>query len=38
MNGIKEFIDYVKGLPNFKTAIDATSNAGITISYKMAEN
>ena len=38
MNGIKEFIDYAKGLPNFKTAIDTTSNAGITISYKMAED
>ncbi len=34
--GIKEFIDYVKGLPNFKTTIDTTSSAGISISYKIA--
>jgi caffeoyl-CoA O-methyltransferase len=38
MNGIKEFLDYVKGLPNFKTTIDTTSNSGISISCKMAEN
>lgn len=35
--GIREFIDYVKGLPNFKTTIDTTSRAGISISYKKAE-
>ncbi|MDJ0831405.1 MAG: class I SAM-dependent methyltransferase [Desulfobacterales bacterium] len=35
--GIGEFIDYVKGLPNFKTTIDTTSSAGISISYKIAE-
>lgn len=35
--GIKEFIDYVKDLPNFKTTIDTTSSAGISISYKIAE-
>jgi len=35
--GIKEFIDSVKGLPNFKTTIDTTSRAGISISYKIAE-
>ncbi len=35
--GIREFIDYVKGLPNFKTTIDTTSSAGISISYKIAE-
>ena len=38
MKGIKEFIDYVKGLPNFKTTIDKTSRSGISISYKMAED
>ena len=38
MRGIKEFIDYVTGLPNFKTTIDKTSRSGISISYKMAEN
>ena len=35
--GIKEFIDSVKGSPNFKTTIDTTSRAGISISYKIAE-
>ena len=35
--GIREFLDYVKGLPNFKTTIDTTSRAGISISYKIAE-
>ena len=38
MEGIKEFIDYVKGLPNFKTTIDTTSRSGISISYKIAED
>ena len=33
---IREFLDYVKGLPNFKTTIDTTSGAGISISYKIA--
>lgn len=35
MKGIKEFLDYVKGLPNFKTTIDTTSRSGISISYKI---
>jgi predicted O-methyltransferase YrrM len=35
MSGIKEFLDYVSGLPNFRTTIDTTSGAGISISYKM---
>jgi len=35
--GIREFIDHVKSLPNFKTTIDTTSRAGISISYKIAE-
>ena len=38
MKGIKEFLDYVKGLPNFKTNIDTTSSSGISISYKIAED
>ena len=38
MEGISEFIDYITGLPNFKTTIDKTSGAGISISYKMAQN
>ena len=38
MEGIREFLDYVKGVPNFKTTIDTTGRAGISISYKIAEN
>jgi hypothetical protein len=38
MKGMREFIDYVKGLPNFKTIIDTTSSSGISISYKIAED
>jgi caffeoyl-CoA O-methyltransferase len=37
MEGITEFLDYVKGLPNFKTTIDTSSSAGLLISYKTAE-
>ncbi|MGI9570397.1 MAG: O-methyltransferase [Desulfobulbia bacterium] len=37
MEGIREFMEYVKSLPNFKTTIDTTSRAGISISYKIAE-
>jgi hypothetical protein len=36
MESIKEFIDYVNGLPNFKTTIDKTSRVGISVSYKIA--
>jgi len=35
--GIREFIDYVTNLLNYKTTIDTTSRAGISISYKIAE-
>ena len=35
--GIREFIDYLKSLSNFKTTIDTTSMAGISISYKITE-
>jgi caffeoyl-CoA O-methyltransferase len=35
--GIGEFLDYVKSRPNFKTTIDRSSSAGISISYKTAE-
>jgi predicted O-methyltransferase YrrM len=38
MRGIKEFLDYVKGLPNYKTTIDTTSSSGISISYKIAKD
>ena len=37
MAGIREFMNYVKAQPNFKTTIDTTSRAGISISYKTAE-
>lgn len=35
--GIKAFLDYVQSRPNFKTTIDRSSSAGISISYKIAE-
>ncbi len=35
--GVREFVDYVKGLPYFKTTIDTTSRAGISISYKITD-
>jgi predicted O-methyltransferase YrrM len=38
IRGIRKFLDYVTGRPNFKTTIDQTSRAGISISYKIAEN
>ena len=38
MKGMREFLDYVNGLPNFKTTIDTTSSSGVSISCKMAEN
>jgi predicted O-methyltransferase YrrM len=34
--GIKEFLDHVKGLSHFKTVMDTTSSAGISLSYKTA--
>lgn len=36
MRGIREFLDYVMGLPNFKTTIDTTNSSGISISCKTA--
>ena len=35
--GIREFLDYVQSLPNFKTTIDRSSPAGMSISYKTAD-
>jgi caffeoyl-CoA O-methyltransferase len=32
--GIKEFLDYVRRLPNYETTIDRSSSSGISISYK----
>lgn len=36
IEGIGEFLDYVRGMHNFKTTIETTSSAGISISYKTA--
>ena len=35
--GIREFLDYVTSMPNFKTTVDTTSRAGVSISYKLSE-
>ena len=35
--GIKEFLDHVRGLPNFTTTINRASSSGISISYKTAK-
>jgi predicted O-methyltransferase YrrM len=32
--GIKEFLDYVRSLPNYQTTIGRSSSSGISISYK----
>lgn len=32
--GIKEFLDYVQGLPTYETTINKTSRSGISVSYK----
>ncbi len=32
--GVKEFLDYIRGLPNYETTIDRSSRSGISISYK----
>ena len=36
IEGIREFLDYVKGLKHFKTFMDRTSSAGMSVSYKVA--
>ncbi len=35
--GIKEFLDYVKSLPNYHTTVSRSSSSGISISYKKSE-
>ncbi len=35
-NGIQEFLDYVRSLPDFETTINNTSSAGVSVSYKTA--
>jgi len=32
--GIKEFLDYIRSLPNYETTIDHSSSSGISVSYK----
>ena len=32
--GVKEFLDYIRSLPNYQTTIDRSSRSGISISYK----
>ena len=32
--GIKEFLDYVRNLPNYQTTIDHSASSGISVSYK----
>jgi len=32
--GIREFLDYIRRLPNYQTTIDRSSSSGISISYK----
>ena len=36
--GIREFMNHVKSLPNFKTTINRATRQGISISYKRAKN
>jgi caffeoyl-CoA O-methyltransferase len=35
--GIKEFLDYVSSLPDYRTTIDRSSSSGISISYKKSD-
>ena len=37
MRGIREFLDYVRSLPNMETSINNSSYAGISISYKKSD-
>jgi caffeoyl-CoA O-methyltransferase len=34
---VKEFLDYIRSLPNYQTTIDRSSNSGISISYKKSK-
>jgi len=36
-SGIKEFLEYVENLKNYKTTIDKTSRSGISVSYKIED-
>ena len=37
LTGIREFLDYLKTIPNMKTTIDRSSSSGISVSYKKKE-
>jgi len=37
MSGIREFLDYLKKVPNFETTIERKTTTGISVSYKKAE-
>ena len=37
MHGIREFIEYLRSLPNMETTIDRSSWSGISISYKKSD-
>lgn len=36
--GAKQFLDYIKSLPNYETTIDNSSHAGVSISYKKSKD
>lgn len=38
MAGIREFLEYVQGRPNYRTTIDRSSSAGMSISIKLKED
>jgi len=38
MAGIREFLDYVQGLPTYRTTIERSSSAGMSISIKLRED
>ncbi len=36
-SGTREFLDYIKRLPNYQTTIDRSSGSGISVSYKQSK-
>jgi hypothetical protein len=34
IGGIKKFLDYIRSLPHYHTAVDRSGSSGISISYK----
>ncbi len=37
-SGVREFLEHVRSLPNYDTSVDTSSRAGVSISYKRAED